>query len=339
MRQPARGDIGQNASRLGRADDIGDAIHRGDHDRGAASHALQQDIGPAFMGRDEQQEVGRAVDLGKAILRHPAEQAHAVGDFALARQLFDTGAFGPLADDDEFDLRQVGERLDHQPMPLQRDQVADREQGWPREAEGTPRRLAVVRVEQRQVHSVAQNANPVGADAEFDQPALQPAGYRDQTVGVARCPADPAARHRVLCDDIEIAASGGDDDRAIEGASEQNGSDAVRIKIMRIDQIEVAAAADLPAQKRQHRGEKGERRCAHSDPGQYGIARMLDVQPVAGLLARHSGKYGIPPEPSGREREPGARRDNTGADDAARNEFPQTRLDENPVLGLQQVWI
>jgi hypothetical protein len=65
------------------------------------------------VGRDEQQEIGGAVDLGKAILRHPAEQAHAVGDFALARQVFDTGAFGPLADDHEFDLRQVPDCLEH----------------------------------------------------------------------------------------------------------------------------------------------------------------------------------------------------------------------------------
>ena len=66
---------------------------------------------------------------------------------------------------------------------------------------------------------------------------------------------------------------------------------------------------------------------------------MLDVQPVAGLLTWDSGKDGIPPEPRGREREPWAGRHNTGADDAAHNKFPQTRLDENPVLGLQQVWI
>jgi len=145
-------------------------------------------------------------------------------------------------------------------MPLQRDQVADRENTRPRQAEGSPRRLAVARVEQHQVHSVAQNANPVGADAELDQPALQPAGDRNQTVGVARCPADPSTRHRVLCDDIEIAASGSDNDRAIEGASEQYGADAVRIKIMGIDQIEVVTVANLPAQKRQHRGAKGERR-------------------------------------------------------------------------------
>jgi hypothetical protein len=143
----------------------------------------------------------------------------------------------------------------------------------------------------------------------------------------------------VLCDDIEIAASGSDNDRAIEGASEQYGADAVRIKIMGIDQIEVVTVANLPAQKRQHRGAKGKRRCAHPDPGEYGIARMLDVQPVAGLLARHSRKHGISPEPSRREREPGAGRHNTGADAAARDEFPQARLDENPVLGLQQVWI
>jgi hypothetical protein len=66
---------------------------------------------------------------------------------------------------------------------------------------------------------------------------------------------------------------------------------------------------------------------------------MLDTQTVAGFLARDPGKHGIPPEPSRREREPRAGRDYTGADSAARSEFPQTRLDKNPVLGLQQVWI
>jgi hypothetical protein len=66
---------------------------------------------------------------------------------------------------------------------------------------------------------------------------------------------------------------------------------------------------------------------------------MVDMQPVAGLLARHSRKRGVSSEPRRGEREPRAGRDNTGRDDAARNKFPQTRLDENPVLGLQQVWI
>ena len=140
-------------------------------------------------------------------------------------------------------------------------------------------------------------------------------------------------------DDIEIAASRGSNDGALEDASEQNCTDAIRIKIVGIDQIEVAPIPDLPAQKRQDRGAKGERRYAHSDPGQYGIARVRDVQPLAGLLGWHPGKHAIPPEPLRPEREPWTGRDNTRADDAARNKFPQTRFDENPVLGLQQVWI
>ena len=36
---------------------------------------------------------------------------------------------------------------------------------------------------------------------------------------------------------------------------------------------------------------------------------MIDMQPVAGLRARHPGKDGIPPEPRGRERKPWTRRD------------------------------
>ena len=143
----------------------------------------------------------------------------------------------------------------------------------------------------------------------------------------------------MLCDEVEIAASGGDDDRAIEGASEQNSRDAVRIKIMCIDQIEVTAVPVVPAQKRQHRGAKGERSDVRPDPGQYGIARMLDTQPVAALLARHSRKHRIPSEPSRLEWEPRTGCDNASANDAARNQFSQTSLDENPVLGLQQVWI
>jgi hypothetical protein len=224
-------------------------------------------------------------------------------------------------------------------MPFQRDKVADCEKARSREAEGTPRRLTVVGAEQRQIDSVAQNANPVGADAECDQPALQPSGNRNQTIRVSDCPADPSAGHRVLCDDVEIAASGGDTNRAIEGASEQDGADTVRIKIVGIDQIEVMAVPDLPAQKRQNCGIKRERRYAHSDPGNSGIPWMLDMQPVAVLLTRHSRKHGISSEPSRREREPGAGRDNTGADTAARNKSPQTGLDENPMLGLQQVRI
>ena len=38
------------------------------------------------------------------------------------------------------------------------------------------------------------------------------------------------------------------DDRTVEGAAEQNGRDAIRIEIVRIDQVEVLAFTDLPEQ-------------------------------------------------------------------------------------------
>ena len=47
--EPARRDIRHDASGLGCGDDIGDAADFGDDDRGAASHAFQQHVGPAFV--------------------------------------------------------------------------------------------------------------------------------------------------------------------------------------------------------------------------------------------------------------------------------------------------
>src|SRR5207302_4333426 len=105
-----------------------------------------------------------------------------------------------------------------------------------------------------------------------------------QAVRMPGPPLNPPVREQMPGDYIEIAASGGDNDRAIEGASEQNGRDAVRIKIVGIDQIEVMAVPDLPAQKRQDCGVKGERSYAHSRP--WGIRDSAD--------ARHAARGGSP---------------------------------------------
>src|SRR6516225_7159982 len=68
-REPVWGGLLEDAAGLGRPDDIGDAINVGNDHRGAAGHAFEQDIGPAFVGRDEQQQVGSAVDVRKALLQ------------------------------------------------------------------------------------------------------------------------------------------------------------------------------------------------------------------------------------------------------------------------------
>ena len=73
----------------GGGDNIGDAGEIGDDHRRVASHALQQDIGPALTHRGKQQEARRAVDVGKMILRHATEKADAIGDPTLPRQCLD----------------------------------------------------------------------------------------------------------------------------------------------------------------------------------------------------------------------------------------------------------
>ena len=106
--EPGRGLL-HDAPCLGRGDDIGDAINVGDDHRGAAGHAFEQNIGPAFVRRNEQQQVGSAIDVRKAILRQVAEQADTVGDLALAGELLDRSALRSFADDDKIDSREADE--------------------------------------------------------------------------------------------------------------------------------------------------------------------------------------------------------------------------------------
>ena len=108
---------------------------------------------------------------------------------------------------------------------------------------------------------------------------------------------------------------------------------------MRVDQIEILAVADLPAQEWQDGGSKGERCPAHSDLGQQQITRMVDMQRVAGLLARDSGKDRIAAEPRGPEWKPRTGRHDPSADGGAFNQFSEARLDKNPVLGLRRARI
>src|SRR6516164_9497562 len=243
---------------LGRGDDIGDAINVGDDHRGAAGHAFEQDIGPAFVRRDEQQQVGSAVDLRKAILWQMTDQAYTVGDAALAGERLDRGALGPFADDDKINPWEAHERFDHHAMTLQADEIANRQNCWPGQAERASRRVAIGRSEEREIDPVAQHAHAFLNDPKSHQPPFQPSRHRNQSVRPPCRPVNPPAWSGIFRDDVEIAAAGGDDDRATEGASEQHCGDAVRIEIMRVDQIEVPPPAELSAQNRQKSGKNGQ---------------------------------------------------------------------------------
>src|SRR6516162_5460619 len=125
-------------------------------------------------------------------------------------------------------------------MALQRHEVADSQHRRPDETKRLSRCRPVVWAKKREVDPIAQYLNPFGADAELDEPLPQPARNRHQTIGMLCCPADPLPRNHMPRDDIEVATSGGDDNRAPEDAPEQDCSRPVRVEIVRVDQVEIA---------------------------------------------------------------------------------------------------
>ena len=150
-------------------------------------------------------------------------------------------------------------------MTLQADEIANGQKSWPGQAEHPSRHVAIGRSEERQIDPVAQHVHAFLGDPERHQPPFQPARHRDQSIRLPSRPSNPPPRSGIFRDNVEIAAAGGDDDRATQSVSEQYCGDAVRIEIMRVDQIEVRPPAELSAQNRQKSGENGERRDARAD--------------------------------------------------------------------------
>ena len=121
-----RRNVGNDATGFRRTDNLGNPARVGDDDRSAAGHALQQNVRPSLMRRDEQKEIGRGIDFRKAILRHRSDQSDALRDAVLARRARDRSPLGSVADDDEFEFRQPGQRFDHELVALQSGQIAYR---------------------------------------------------------------------------------------------------------------------------------------------------------------------------------------------------------------------
>ena len=203
----ARRRLRQDDPRLGCGNDILDAVDIRDNDGGAAGDAFQQHVGPALRARYQQQQIGRGVNFRKAVLRHAAEEANVVGEPKRLGQRRDRGALRPLAHYDQIALRQSGQCLDHQPMALQADQIANREKGWPGKAERNSRRLAVGRPKKREIHPVAEHTHAFLGDPETHQPSLQTTRYRDQPVGMPDGPADPSPWDGEFRNDIESFVS------------------------------------------------------------------------------------------------------------------------------------
>ena len=250
---------------LRRADDIGDARQLRDDNRGATGHALEQDVGPALTRRGQQQYIGRAVDLRQPVLRQPPKEMDTLGDSPRPRHGLDRRALRAVADDDQIYVRQQSGGFDHQPVALQHHEVADREYRRPGKAERPPRRSTVAGLKQHEIDPVAQNSDSLGGNPKVNQAIAQPARYGDQTIRLGGRPGDPAPRHAIAGDQIEITAPCSHDNRPANRPPQHYRRNTIRVEIVRVDQREVAPCGDLPAQFRQHCREQGGGSRAHAD--------------------------------------------------------------------------
>ena len=110
---------------------------------------------------------------------------------------------------------------------------------------------------------------------------FKPAGNRDKAGRVSRRPSDPSPRNRIGRDQIEIGPATRDDDGAAQRPTQQHRGYAVRVEVMRIDQVEIPAVPDLLPQSRQNRRKYRQRRRTHSDLRQQRITRMIDFDTMA----------------------------------------------------------
>src|SRR5262249_42574066 len=155
----------------------------------------------------------------------------------------------------------------------------------------------------------------------------------------ARGPHDEPVWNRVARDEIDVAATSGDDDGAAEAAAEQGRRHSGRVEVVRVDDVEVMATIpDLPEGARRRGGEE-KRRGAHAHLGHEGEARMAYVDPVERLPAwcLRYGAVAAESLPGGGEPRHGRHHDGSGS--AAGKEMAQPRLHEDPVPRPRRAWI
>ncbi len=210
--------------------------------------------------------------------------------------------------------------------------IADRQQCRTDKAERTPRLRPVGRDERRpDRRRYAASRMRSGGRPQRLKPPLQPARDGDKAGSMSGCPADPPARDRIGRNQVEVVAARRDHDGPTEHPAQQYRRNAVRIEIMRIDQVEIPAIPDLSPQQRQGCGENRQRRRIHPDLRQQRITRMIDFDPVPSLAARRARERRIGAEFRRRKREPGARRDDPGGHGAALDKLAQPCFDKDPV--------
>ncbi len=217
-------------------------------------------------------------------------------------------------------------------MPLLGDEIADRDRDLRGGEVQRPAGLgAVDRPEQLEVDAVAQDDDAVRVDPESDHRVLEGPGHGDDAACGLRRRHDAPTRTLEPRDVVDVAAAGGDDEGFPQPAGNHRRGHPVGIEVVRVDQIELEAAApetgDLPPRR------PGERRRldGHPDLREHEVAGMDDLDSVAALRPGGSREGAIVAEDAGAAREPRHRGDDRGTHGVRGQEPPEPGLDEDPV--------
>jgi hypothetical protein len=159
-----------------------------------------------------------------------------------------------------------------------------------------------------------------------------PASY-----ALPRRPEDHPPRQRIVADEVDVGATRRDGDRLLEAPPEQRRGDAVRVEVVRIDEVEIVALGEHPLERPDHRPVHQQGRQVHPDLRDERIARVRDGDAVPRLLGGDAGIAAIGAEAVAGDREPRHRGDDPRGDLARAEELAEAILDEDAVARLLAV--
>ncbi len=149
------------------------------------------------------------------------------------------GQFGAISRDQQADIRQHGQRFDDQIVAFSRDEVADGKQGKDLQTQRLALGRAVYRTKPLQIDAIAQGGDALPIDTKVHHAFAQRLAHRDHGCCALAGPADELARYGMRGDQVDVGSASSDRHRFAEFLRQQDGCNAIRIKIMSVDGIEI----------------------------------------------------------------------------------------------------
>ncbi len=296
--------------------------------------ASRRTFGKSLPAGSEHQHVGGTVHGGQALLWHRAKKVHPFARSELLGQALQGGTFRPIAHDQQPGLRQARSRANGEIVALARDQPADREHDRPA---GVQTQLAARRC--RSCGANSSRSTPLRRTSmrlPGTPSSIRRARSASDTVmrpAALRRPAYQSPGQRILRYQVHVRATRRDHHWLAEAPPEQHRRHAVRVEVVRVDQVEAEAPLKDLRQSIPQSCIHKEGCARHAELGEQRVARMQHRDAVPQLFDWHPSESAIAPEHRLLERKPGHRRDHHRRRLAAAQQVPQPALHEDAEVG------